>query len=636
MVNGAASAVTALGTTTIGNLGSGAVLIENQGSLRTNGLTLAQSAGAQSTGASGAITVTGSQSLLSNTGAFVVGDSGIGGLTMQAGGAVTTTASLIVANTTAASGSQINISGAGSTLNVAGLLDIGLAGSGGLSINAGASVSAGALDSGVSATGIGQISVVGTGSHLTVAGAATIADAGTGGLSVLGGGTVTAASITIGAATGSSGAVFVSGAGSLLQASGVLNIGTPNGIGQLTVGPGAHVNAPVINYYGKVVLEGGTIDPHVQVLTPGNGISGAGAVIADVILLEGTIQAGTGKPGNNLLTVQGTVVGGGTWTQNGTAQPQVARRQGILEIGTGGTLEIAGPVLNVATFTVSDDLTPSNTYAVSKSVVDVIFDDGTGVLQLDQIASFRGTIGALTSGDRFVISGGNLSNLTIVNGTTLTVADSGNGGIDTILFSTLALDPSGFQIVNGNTIVACFASGTKITTPSGPTPIEALTPGDHVVTLLGGSGRIVWAGSRAVDCALHPAPETVWPVRVSAHAFGQGMPERDLFVSPDHALFIDGVLIPAKRLINGGTVRQIEIDTITYHHIALSTHDVVLAEGMPAETFLNITGQGAFAWERPDAAARMWEMAGCAELQLMSTRSASPSPGTIGTTHQGR
>jgi hypothetical protein len=79
----------------------------------------------------------------------------------------------------------------------------------------------------------------------------------------------------------------------------------------------------------------------------------------------------------------------------------------------------------------------------------------------------------------------------------------------------------------------------------------------------------------------------VRPVRILAGAFGPGLPERDLRLSPDHALFIDGHLIEAKTLVNGVTV-IVEQNTryVTYHHIETAQHDVVLAEGLPAETFL--------------------------------------------------
>jgi hypothetical protein len=76
-------------------------------------------------------------------------------------------------------------------------------------------------------------------------------------------------------------------------------------------------------------------------------------------------------------------------------------------------------------------------------------------------------------------------------------------------------------------------------------------------------------------------------VRILAGAFGEGLPERDLRLSPDHALFIDGHLIEAKTLVNGVTVIE-EMNTrfVTYHHIELATHDVVLAEGLAAESYL--------------------------------------------------
>jgi hypothetical protein len=82
-------------------------------------------------------------------------------------------------------------------------------------------------------------------------------------------------------------------------------------------------------------------------------------------------------------------------------------------------------------------------------------------------------------------------------------------------------------------------------------------------------------------------PEKVRPVRILAGAFGPGLPERDLRVSPDHALYINGHLIEAKTLVNGVTV-IVEQNTrhVTYHHIELARHDIVLAEGLPAESYL--------------------------------------------------
>ena len=71
------------------------------------------------------------------------------------------------------------------------------------------------------------------------------------------------------------------------------------------------------------------------------------------------------------------------------------------------------------------------------------------------------------------------------------------------------------------------------------------------------SEPIVWLGSRTVDCAKHPHPETVWPVRVSAGAFGANGPVRDLYLSPDHAVFVNGVLIPVKLLINGTSITRV-------------------------------------------------------------------------------
>jgi len=178
--------------------------------------------------------------------------------------------------------------------------------------------------------------------------------------------------------------------------------------------------------------------------------------------------------------------------------------------------------------------------------------------------------------------------------------------------------------VNGSTDVtevACFAAGTRIMTEHGDAVVETLRIGDPVRALLDGPTQpVVWIGERVVDCRRHPKPHLVWPVRVASGAFGPGQPHCDLFLSPDHAVYVNGVLIPIRCLINGQSVRQAPVDTVTYYHLELPRHDVLLAEGLPAESFLDMR-DGSYRANRPgpvrlytDYSLRMWEAFGCARL----------------------
>jgi len=144
-------------------------------------------------------------------------------------------------------------------------------------------------------------------------------------------------------------------------------------------------------------------------------------------------------------------------------------------------------------------------------------------------------------------------------------------------------------------VIACFAAGTGIATPGGTLAVETLAIGDCVLTVEGRPEPIRWIGHRHVDCVRHPTPEAVLPVHISAHAFGIGLPARDLFLSPDHALYAEGVLVPVKHLINGTTIRQQKVETVTYFHLELDRHAAVLAEGLPAETYLDTGDRSSFA-----------------------------------------
>jgi hypothetical protein len=120
-----------------------------------------------------------------------------------------------------------------------------------------------------------------------------------------------------------------------------------------------------------------------------------------------------------------------------------------------------------------------------------------------------------------------------------------------------------------------------------------------VITLVDGepvARPVKWLGHRRINLAGHPRPETVAPVRILRDAFADDMPHRDLVVSPDHAIFVDGKLICARQLVNGTTIRQ-ELDwtAVDYYHVELDRHAILLAEGLPAESYIDTGNSGFFA-----------------------------------------
>lgn len=150
----------------------------------------------------------------------------------------------------------------------------------------------------------------------------------------------------------------------------------------------------------------------------------------------------------------------------------------------------------------------------------------------------------------------------------------------------------------------CFCAGTRIATPEGYVPVERLAVGDTVLTARGAAQRIVWIGSGRV-LVPRGRRSSATPVIVRKGALADDVPSFDLRITKGHSLFIDGVLIPVEHLINHHSIvwddrtREVEI-----FHVELENHDVLLANGAPAESYRDDGNRWLFhgdnaGWGRP-------------------------------------
>ncbi len=353
---------------------------------------------------------------------------------------------------------------------------------------------------------------------------------------------------------------------------------------------------------GQIATNGGHIEFQ-------NAVTNAGSISADgggIIFSDGTFD----NLANGVIEISaGTITFAApvTVTNDGT----IASNGGSIGIspiltGVGSVMLQGNGVVEVDTATAGSetfDFIGAGTLALDQptfvpSAIDGFAPDDT--IRLGVTA----TAVSYTSGDlKMQIGGGQTFDLAITGSHTLADFIVNTGSASTTIN------------------LACFAEGTRIRTTRGPIPVERLREGDLVV--VADSDRalpVVWIGYRTVDCRRHPKPASVWPVRIAAGAFARNMPQRDLYLSPDHAVFVDGVLIPVKYLISGTTIAQVRRHRITYYHVELPCHAVLIAEGLAAESRLPtmdrwafVNGGGPVALH-PDFHSQAWEAQGCAPL----------------------
>jgi hypothetical protein len=175
-------------------------------------------------------------------------------------------------------------------------------------------------------------------------------------------------------------------------------------------------------------------------------------------------------------------------------------------------------------------------------------------------------------------------------------------GIHYYFFTDGTVPPGALSLDPGLAEVMCFMPGTRIMTPAGEVPVENLTPGDLVQTVEGRSVPVRWIGRQTVASLF--ADELHLPVRIRAGALADNVPSRDLLTSPDHAFLVDGILAHAGALVNGTSiVREGEVpEKFVYYHVEVADHSLVLAENVPAETFIdNVDRQRFDNWDEYQA-----------------------------------
>jgi hypothetical protein len=297
--------------------------------------------------------------------------------------------------------------------------------------------------------------------------------------------------------------------------------------------------------------------------------------------------------------------------------------------GTGSQITLNGATLNL--------------YGSSTSTVPIDFVEGpVGNTSYNVLAvrsySTLGHILNLGYGD--VISTGDTGStlVLVANGDgTYSLNNTHNGHYTSTITSYVTLAAGtvvGDFTTSGGSLLytgphTCFCAGTYLATPEGEIAVEDIVPGTRLRTASGEVKPVLWVG-RSTIATRFADLERALPVRIKAGALGENLPVRDLVVSPCHGLLIDGVLVNAGAIVNGVTiVREHDVpELFTYFHVEFADHEIVLAEGVATESFIDSGERLLFQnWaERADA---LGDAAVKTELPYPRVKSARQVPAAV-------
>jgi Hint domain len=349
----------------------------------------------------------------------------------------------------------------------------------------------------------------------------------------------------------------------------------------------------------------------------GASIEGFDGVLADVapgqesatVTNAGVIEA-TGSSGVGVdLLVGGTVINSGTIVGLSSALSFGGRFNDLLVLQTGYVVvgAVDGSGTAGATNTLELDGSIGSPLSVNYNALDLLnFQDvefGAGGANTLKVSNTLGTLPTTISGftqssdiiDLTAI--GTNGSITSQTANEVTIAGTLGSltvlldGSDSVAFTTTSDGGTGTDLRP-----ACFVRGTLILTPAGEVPVEELAIDDQVITASRVPRRIKWIGRRSY------APRFAWrqkhllPVCVKAGALAEDIPKRDLYISPNHALYLEGALIEVGDLIDGASVVQLASveEPIEYFHLELDRHDLIIAERTIVESYIDDDNRNLF------------------------------------------
>jgi hypothetical protein len=349
------------------------------------------------------------------------------------------------------------------------------------------------------------------------------------------------------------------------------------------------MSSTTLNGGGDTVFTGSGVNDSVVGSADGDSISGLGG--NDTLLGNGGADTLLGGADNDLLN--SGVGSSGDSIYGDAGDDQIIATGDAMTIAGGGNSDLIS-VTGANNFISAAEGDQNN-----QAGDDKIYISGDG-----------NTVNGAAGGDTVYFDGAN-------SGGNFLEGGSPNGGTADFLVVTSGAwsvsgdtlyTEGGISTLSGFEVVICFAEGSDILTAHGEVRVEKLQAGDLVATVSGQGAPmkpVLWVGRRKLRLAGNPAASLLAPVRIAAGALGECTPHRDLLVSPDHCLYVDGALVPARLLVNGTTITvERDLAEVTYYHVELEGHDVLLANGAAAESWL-------------DAGNRAWfENAGVAMMQV--------------------